>query len=87
MRCAWAGWGRVQLLTGLADSPYAERDCDWRLAVEERGMQLHFLPLDEATRHLTERGCVVYWKRPCGTRVHPRPRVDGHCVTFAKVVW
>ena len=30
------GLGRVQLLTGYSNSPYVERDCDWRLAVEDR---------------------------------------------------
>ena len=62
-----------------------ERDCDWRLAVEERGMQLHFLPLDEATRHLTERGCVVLAEEPCDDHVSIPDRAStAHCVTFAK---
>ena len=79
------GLGRVQLLTGYSDSPYVERDCDWRLAVEERGMQLHFLPLDEATRHLAERGCIVFEVEPCDDHVSIPDRAStAHCVTFAK---
>ena len=71
----------------VSDSPYVERDCDWRLAVEERGMQLHFLPLDEATRHLTERGCVVLEAEPATTTTSIPDRAStAHCVTFAKAV-
>lgn len=80
------GLGRAQLLTGYTNSPYIERDCDWRLAVEERGMQLHFLPLMEATRHLSERGCLVLAEEPCDDHVSIPDRAStAHCVTFSKL--
>ena len=53
--------------------------------MEERGMQLHFLPLDEATRHLEERGCVILEEEPCDDHVAIPDRAStAHCVTFAK---
>ena len=48
-------------------------------------MQLHFLPLDEATRHLAERGCIVFEVEPCDDHVSIPDRAStAHCVTFAK---
>ena len=42
-------------------------------------------PLDEATRHLTERGCVVFEAEPCDDHVSIPDRAStAHCVTFAK---
>lgn len=49
-------------------------------------MQLHFLPLKEANRHLNLRGCVTLDEEPCDDHVSvPGRSSTAHCVVFAKV--
>lgn len=57
-----------------------------RRAIQEPGMQLHFLPLDEVHRHLTLRGCVILDEVPCDDYVSvPGHASTSHCIIFAKV--
>ena len=57
-----------------------------RRALEEPGMQLHFLPLAEVYYHLRIRGCSVLDKQRCDDHVFvPGRDSTAHCVLFAKL--
>jgi len=82
---AFGGFGFVQLLTGYTPSPYVDADCNPSRAIEEPGMQLHFLPLHEANRHLALRGCTVLSTKPCDDHVAVPGRAStAHCIVFTR---
>lgn len=57
-----------------------------RRAIQEPGMQLHFLPLEEANRHLNLRGCDMLNNEPCDDHVSvPGRSSTAHCVVFVKM--
>jgi hypothetical protein len=62
-----------------------ELTLDSRRAIEEPGMQLHFLPLHEANRHLALRGCTVLSTKPCDDHVAVPGRAStAHCIVFTR---
>lgn len=64
-------------------SAQVQVDCDPALAIQEAGMQLHYLPLAEIERHLEYRGCAVLSKRRCDDMVAiPGRNSSSHCLTF-----
>ena len=77
----------LSLSLSLSLSKAAHTTFCFRLrAVAEPDMQLHYLPLLEARRHLSERGCAVLATEACDDFVAiPGRDSTSHCLIFAKL--
>ena len=79
------GTGFLQLLTHYDDAPYVTAGCDPQRAIAEPGMHLHYLPLNEAIRHLHLRGCDTLHTEVCDDFVTiPQRNSSAHCLVFLK---
>ena len=79
------GVGLIQFLSFYEDSAYVASDCDPQRAIDEPGMQLHWLPLSEVYAHLERRGCFALHALECDNMVSMADRrTSSHCVVFGK---
>ena len=79
------GVGLIQFLSFYEDSAYVASDCDPQRAIDEPGMQLHWLPLSEVYVHLERRGCFALHTLECDDMVSISDRrTSSHCVVFGK---